>query len=181
MARFRLMKIPNNGHYLNTDPPTEWEQVEVDQKTGRQVRHRYKVPMHLDPDDPFCHTHPETGDIFLSTRRDPAFPRDLVFVGQPTLGMEALDAEGEAMLAKLPQHGPMSEFALPSTGGFGPAAPAAAPVASELTSLLAQLQAQNAVLVAQMDAMQQKIAELSEDEPLPPPPAPEPEPEPLRL
>jgi len=165
MARFRIIDMEHNGHYLNI-PGTEWEQVEADSKTGRQVRHRYKVHCLLDPKDPMTHNYPETSEIIVSTKYDPAFPRDLVFIGSPTEGMEPLDDEARQLLAKLPRGiSPMSEFALPSSGGFGPAPVAAAPNTDQLNSLLAQMQAQNALLMGQMDAMQRRIEELAEKEP----------------
>lgn len=162
MARFRIMDMENNGHYLNI-PGTEWEQIEIDVKTKRQARHRYKVHTLLEPKDPTCHNYPETGEIIISTKTDPLYPRDLVFVGPPTPGMEPLDAEAREIMSKMSFGvNPMSEFALPSTGGFGHA-PAPAPANDQLAQMLAQMQAQNAMLLGQMEAMQRRIDELADD------------------
>lgn len=48
MARWKL----SQKHYLYTDPPTMWEQVETDLATGEQTRVQYVVPRHLNPEDP---------------------------------------------------------------------------------------------------------------------------------
>ena len=92
MARFRLKE----KHYILTDPPEEWEQKETDQQTGRQGTKRYKVPRFLDPGDPSHWTGP--GEIIVSTKLSPQFPRDIIFEGPPTPDMEPLDDEAIELL-----------------------------------------------------------------------------------
>lgn len=167
MARFRITDIDNNGHYLKTDPPTEWEQVEVDQKTGKQGRHRYVVPMFLDPKDPGTFNYP--GEIIVSTKADPMYPRDIVFLGPPTQGMEPLDAEAEVLMRKVMlQTMPMSEAAFPST--IAPTA-SSTPQPDRFGDFMAQMQSQMAGLIEQNERLMQKVAELEETkldlEPLP--------------
>lgn len=95
MARFRLTA----PHYLRTLDPTLWEQREIDQQTQKMGRKQYEVPLYLNSDDPSLCNYP--GEIIVSTKRDPAFPRDIIFKGPPTQGMEPLDDEGRMMLEKL--------------------------------------------------------------------------------
>lgn len=175
MARFRITNTENNGHYLKTDPPTEWEQVEVDQKTGKQGRHRYIVPMFLDPKDPGTHNYPELGSIIVSTKADPMYPRDIVFLGPPTAGMEPLDAEAEALMRKVLMGSihPISEAAFPTS------VPQVPPVPDRFDEFARQMQAQMAGLIGHNEQLMRKVAELEESkldlEPLPrhePPPPP---------
>jgi len=104
MARFRLLA----SHYLVVTG-TEWEQKEIDQGTGKEIRRRYKVPRLLHIDDPadwnYPHISPATGkafggDIIVATEDDPNFPRDIVFVGPPTPEMEPLDDEAREIVAQ---------------------------------------------------------------------------------
>jgi len=170
MARFRIIDIDNNGHYLKTDPPTEWEQVEVDQKTGKQGRHRYVVPMLLDPRDPGTHNYPKLNQIIVSTKKDPMYPRDIVILDPPTAGMEPLDSEAEAIMRKVLMGSihPMSEAAFPTQVAQVP------PVPDRLDEFMRQMQAQMAGLIGQNEALMRKVAELEEAQEMPPigPPAP---------
>ncbi len=95
MARFRLRA----AHYLKTDPPTQFEQKEVSQQTGKQAIHRYEVPMFLDTNDPADHNYP--GEIIVATEKSRAFPRDIIFTSGCTPDMEPLDDEAEEMKAKI--------------------------------------------------------------------------------
>lgn len=109
MARFRL----NGKHYLNV-PETEWEQIEIT-LTGKQHRHRYKVHAYLDPEDPSDHNYP--GEIIVATKASRAHPKDIIFVGSPTLDMEPLDDEAEALIAEVAARGAHPIESLPATGG----------------------------------------------------------------
>lgn len=110
MARYRLI----GKHYLAVEG-SEWEQVEVDLNTGAQARKRYAVPKYLDVDDSKCHNYP--GEIIVSTKRDPTFPRDL-FIGNvlPNLDMEALDDEAREALTRVQSMGEHPIDSLPANG-----------------------------------------------------------------
>src|SRR6266705_1767114 len=90
MARWRL----RTGHYLNV-PGTEWEYKETDRTTGKTGRKVFAVPMLLDPNDPADHNYP--GEIIVASAEDRAFPRDIIFLGDPTPDMEPIDDEAEAI------------------------------------------------------------------------------------
>jgi len=103
MARFKLLA----PHYLVVDG-TEWEQKEIDQGTGKEIRKRYKVPKMFHTDDPgdwnYPYISPTTGkayggEIIVATEFSPLFPRDVVFFGPPTPEMEPLDDEAKEMVA----------------------------------------------------------------------------------
>lgn len=103
MARWRL----RNGHYLNTlvmeedklVAGTQWEYKEQDRGTGRAARKLYNVPQLLDPKDPADCNYP--GEIIVCNEYDRAFPRDIIFLGEPTPEMEALDEAAETISASL--------------------------------------------------------------------------------
>lgn len=90
MARWRL----TDRHYLQV-PGTEWEYKESDRETGRQARKVYEIPLYLDPKDPADWNYRSEESIIVSNRFDPAFRRDLVFIGPPTPDMEPLDDEAK--------------------------------------------------------------------------------------
>lgn len=165
MARFRLDK----PHYLNV-PGTQWEQTEFDQATKRQARHLYNVHLLLDPEDPSMHNYEREAVIIVSTKADPAFPRDIVFVGPPTLDMEALDVEAEKMLDKLRSgtiH-PMSEAALPTSGVPLTATPKPSAELESMRQMMAEMRGQVAMLVGQNESLQRRLdaKEEAEEEPL---------------
>lgn len=110
MSRYRLTA----KHYL-TVPGTEWEQKEIDQATGKQVRRVYKVPRYLDPDDHADCNYP--GEIIVCDKQDNAFPRDILFTGPPTVDMVGLDDEAIAKVAKITASGAHPIDSLPATGG----------------------------------------------------------------
>jgi hypothetical protein len=87
MARWRLTA----PHYLNC-PGTEWEFVETDTGTGKQIRNRHMVPRYLDPKDPSDHNRP--GEITVC-HSGKGISRDLEFIGPPTPEMEPLDDEAQ--------------------------------------------------------------------------------------
>lgn len=91
MARWRLLE----PHHLNV-PGTEWEYKEQDQVSGKQVRRVFPVPLLLDPRDASDHNYP--GEIIVSDGNG-AQPRDIIFAGDPTPGMEPLDEAAEKISA----------------------------------------------------------------------------------
>lgn len=110
MARYRLI----GKHYLAVEG-SEWEQVEVNLLNGRQMRHRYKVPRYLDVSDSSDHNYPD--EIIISTKADPAFPRDyIVDMKYPNLDVEPLDDEARTLLEKVQAMGSDPIESLPSNG-----------------------------------------------------------------
>lgn len=106
MARFKLTA----AHYLNTKDPNEWEYKEVDRTSGKEKRHLRQVPMFLHPEDPSTWNYITErlpngqiadGMIVVSTKEDTNFPKDIVFIGPPTMDMEPLDDEAKVMIAAL--------------------------------------------------------------------------------
>lgn len=106
MARFKLTA----AHYLNTKDPNEWEYKEVDRTTGKEKRHLRQVPMFLHPEDPSTWNYITErlpngqiadGMIVVSTKEDPNFPKDIIFIGPPTMDMEPLDDEAKVLIAAL--------------------------------------------------------------------------------
>jgi len=103
MARWRL----STSHYLQI-PGTEWEQMEKDQLTGREVRKRYTVPRLLDVDDPTSwnyHTRNPRGEIIAGEvvvcYEGKGQPQDIVFIGDPSPDMIPLDDEAREISRKL--------------------------------------------------------------------------------
>ena len=101
MARWRLAA----PHYLNVEG-TKWEYSEVDRVTGRPKRTQFPVPTPLDPDNPGDWNYrygADSGEIIVSDGIG-AEPKDIVFAGDPTPDMVALDdaarAKTEAMRPK---------------------------------------------------------------------------------
>ena len=95
MARFRLTA----PHYIRLAEPTHWESKETDQTTGKTGRKLYEVPIYLNAEDPSVCNYP--GEIIVSTKTDPKYPKDYVFKGPPTRDMEPLDDEAKKMLSEL--------------------------------------------------------------------------------
>jgi hypothetical protein len=111
MARFRL----TGKHYLKvSDPPCEWEQKEWNQTTGKQARKVYPVPMYLDPDNPGDCNYP--GEIIVATKREAAYPRDIIFIGLPTTEMEPLDPEATKLSTEAKKRGEHPIESLPANG-----------------------------------------------------------------
>ena len=92
MARWRLMQ----AHYLSV-PGTEWEYKESDRETGRQARKVFEVPLYLDPKDAADWNYRSDESIIVTNKFDPAFRRDIVFVGPPTPDMEPIDDEAQVI------------------------------------------------------------------------------------
>lgn len=107
MARWKLLE----AHYLNS-PESFWEQTETDRETGKQRRKRYLVPLHLDPKVPqdwnyrpgtshfLQGGHGEEEGAIIVCWEGKGQPRDIVFTGDPTQGMEPLDDEAKEISQK---------------------------------------------------------------------------------
>lgn len=93
MARWKLTA----PHYLNV-PGTEWEFVEVDTGTGKQVRHRHPVGLYLSPDDPGDQNR--QGEVVVC-HEGKGLAGDRIFIGPPTPEMEPLDDEARAITDKM--------------------------------------------------------------------------------
>lgn len=112
MARWRLTE----AHYLQVED-CFWEQVETDRETGRQRRKQYPVPMHLDPKNPAdCNYRPNSGNVLMGGNSEEVGAivvcwkgkgerRDIVFIGDPTSGMEPLDDEAKEVTERLMAEG----------------------------------------------------------------------------
>jgi hypothetical protein len=96
MARWRLTE----PHYIFTDPDTIWERLETDTTTGRQVRKQYIVPAYFHHEIESDWTDKVEKAVIVSNHRDPAHRTDIVFKGDPTPGMIAIDDEAKAISAK---------------------------------------------------------------------------------
>ena len=95
MARWRLLE----PHYLLTDPPNKWEYIETDRTTGRQIRKQYEVPTYFHHEIEADWTDKVAGGVFISNGNG-AHPTDIIFKGEPTPGMLALDDEAKAISGK---------------------------------------------------------------------------------
>jgi len=99
MARWKLIA----SHYLNV-ADEEWEYTEQSRGNGRTIRKKFKVPRHLDVNDPGCWTErwgpkgDEEGciNVCLEGKGNPG---DITFFGDPTPEMLPLDEEAEAISA----------------------------------------------------------------------------------
>ena len=95
MARWRLTE----PHYLYTDPDVVWERIEVDSVTGRQVRRQYVVPAYFHHEIESDWTDKAAQAVIVCDGHNPG-KGDVIFKGEPTPGMKALDDEAEAISAK---------------------------------------------------------------------------------
>lgn len=165
MARWRL----RNGHYLNTlvmeedklVAGTQWEYKEQDRGTGRAARKMYNVPQLLDPKDPADCNYP--GEIIVCNEYDRAFPRDIIFLGEPTPEMEALDEAAETISASLRHKWEHPIDTLPVNGAMSSDEQAfmAKMMQSFAASVGAQVQAPNAsVPKEQYDELAGRLAKL---------------------
>lgn len=105
MARFELTA----PHYLNV-AGNQWEYKEVDRTTGKEKRHLRDVPIFLHPEDQSSWNYITErlpngqiadGKIIVSTKEDPTYPKDIVFIGPPTMDMLPLDDEAKVLIATL--------------------------------------------------------------------------------
>src|SRR6516162_198538 len=95
MARWRLTE----PHYILTDPDTIWERLETDINTGRQVRKQYVVPAYFHHGIESDWTDKEARAVIVCDGHNPG-KGDIIFKGEPTPGMKALDDEAIAITAK---------------------------------------------------------------------------------
>jgi hypothetical protein len=103
MARWELRE----PHYLYTEPGAKWEYIETDRMTGRQVRKQYDVPAYFHHESEadwndyilLPNGQKSSGRIVVSDGHN-AQPRDIIFKGDPTPGMQPLDDEARAITAK---------------------------------------------------------------------------------
>ena len=95
MARWRLTE----AHYLFTDPDTIWERLETDSTTGRQVRKQYVVPAYFHHEIESDWTDKVEKAVIVCDGHNPG-KGDIIFKGEPTPGMMALDDEAKAISAK---------------------------------------------------------------------------------
>ncbi len=103
MARWKLTE----PHYIFV-PGTKWEYSEIDRTTGRPKRTQFDVPLYINPhweDDLKAFGQPPEGDIIVTNKPNPAFPRDVEFLGGPTLGMVPIDDEAKVLTAQLEKRG----------------------------------------------------------------------------
>jgi hypothetical protein len=96
MARWRLTE----PHYLYTDPDTIWERLETDTETGRQLRRQYVVPAYFHHELQQDWTDKEEKGCFVCNGTNPK-KGDIIFKGDPTPGMKAIDDEAKAISASL--------------------------------------------------------------------------------
>ena len=95
MARWRLTE----PHYILTDPDTIWERLETDINTGRQVRKQYVVPAYFHHEIESDWTDKNERAVIVCDGHNPG-KGDIIFKGEPTPGMKALDDEAIAISAK---------------------------------------------------------------------------------
>ncbi len=155
MARFRL----RCGHYLNiidnfSGEQTEWVYQETDRTTGRANRKKFHVPMLLD------------AETIVTTAKDPAFPNDTVFFGEPTPDMEPLDEEAEELVESLKAKWEHPIDSLPAQGGMNQQEQAFMQTMMEGfakqvgAALPQQPQAVSGVSVEEFEAMKAQLAQL---------------------
>ena len=113
MARWRL----TTAHYLKVQG-TEWEYQETSQMTGKIQRHRFPVPMMLDPKDASDWNYRQD-EMIVVCWEDKGLPKDYVFEGNPTADMEPLDDEAQAVTDSLKQSWVHPIESLAATGGLG--------------------------------------------------------------
>lgn len=177
--RWRLTE----AHYLNV-PGTEWEQKELNQTTRKQVTKRYPVPTLLDPKEPSDWNYPEE---IIVAYEGTKMPRDIIFVGPPTLSMEPLNEAAEKLLEPIRAKSQHPIESLPATGEFSTqlletftrqleaainragGIPQAVPNTAVPSDVVAQLQAQMNALMEKNAELERRIAQAEHaDDELPP-------------
>lgn len=164
MARWRL----RNAHYLNTlameedklVPGTQWEHKEQDRGTGRAARKMYNVPQLLEPKDPADCNYP--GEIIVCNEYDKAWPRDIIFTGEPTPDMEAIDEAAEVISASLRHKWEHPIDTLPVNGAMNSDEQAfmAKMMQSFAASIGAQMVPNTSVPKEQYDELAERLAKL---------------------
>lgn len=101
MARWKLM----TAHYINS-PGTEWEYSETSRSSGKAIRRRFEVPIHLDPTDPSHWTQRQGSKNQFNDGEDGAIivctpgtgdDTDIIFLGDPTPDMLPVDDEAKSI------------------------------------------------------------------------------------
>lgn len=157
MARWKLL----SSHYLNVSDE-EWEYTEQSRGTGRTIRKKYKVPRHLDVNDPGCWTEKwgPKGDeegVINVCHEGKGNPGDITFFGDPTPEMLPLDEEAQAIsdsFASKWKYKPeefkdsysqslVDKFQADQANVQAAPKPAEIPGLSELTSMIGELVKQN--------------------------------------
>lgn len=116
MARWKLLQ----PHYLNI-PGTKWEYTETDRGTGRPIRKQFDVPTYLHPDwstDWNYRLNPDEGEIIVTNKFNPDYPKDYVFLGPPTPDMQPLDDEAKTISASFSDRWVHPIESLPAQGGY---------------------------------------------------------------
>lgn len=150
-------------HYLNIETlpdgtRVEWEHKETARESGRTVRKLFPVPMLLDPKDPSDFNHP--GEIIVTRRVDDARldPRDLVFTGEPTPGMEPINDAAEEISAAARERWEHPIESLPANGGMNPAEAA---FMAKMMEAFSRAPAANATVPqSEYDALKDRLAAL---------------------
>jgi len=120
--RWRL----NEPHYLNVPvlpdgTRVEWEHRETARETGRTVRKLFAVPILLDPKDAADYNHPGEIVVCHDVEGGKMTRGDYIFEGEPTQGMEPLNAEAEAITEALRLKWINPVETLPANGGMNAA------------------------------------------------------------
>lgn len=151
MARWSL----RNTHYLNV-PGNEWLHEETDRETGRRNRKMYIVPQLLDPANPQDQNYP--GEVIVC-HEGKGERKDIVFEGEPTPDMEALDDEAKAISASLEDKWTHPIDTIPTNGGMNEHESAF--MKSMMESFSKAVAPQNAsVPQADFDALKKQVEEL---------------------
>ncbi len=158
--RWRLIE----PHYLNVETlpdgtRVEWEHKETARETGRTVRKLFPVPMLLDPKDPADFNHPGEIIVTLRTEDDARLnPRDYVFAGEPTPGMEPLNDAAEEITNRCRARWEHPIDSLPANGGMTPAESA---FMAKMMEAYAKAPAPNTpVPQSEYDALKERLAAL---------------------
>lgn len=109
--RWRLQE----PHYLNV-PGTEYDYKEMNQTTRKQVRKVFPVPLLLDPKEPTDWNYPDEIIVAHEVEGAHNIPRDIIFVGPPTLSMEPLNQAAVELSHKVLKTSKHPMDSLPANG-----------------------------------------------------------------